>query len=48
MAGSDLPHDPKKALEFKNKGNDHFQNKNYEAAEQLYSKALVYILDWFP
>ncbi|KAK6598284.1 STIP1-like protein [Botrytis cinerea] len=40
MAGSDLPHDPKKALEFKNKGNDHFQNKNYEAAEQLYSKAI--------
>ncbi|TGO53695.1 hypothetical protein BCON_0119g00190 [Botryotinia convoluta] len=40
MAGSDLPHDPKKALEFKNKGNDHFQNKNYEAAEQFYSKAI--------
>lgn len=44
MAGSDLPRDPQKALEFKKKGNDHFGSGNYEAAEQLYSKALV----WFP
>ncbi|KAB8292482.1 hypothetical protein EYC80_008196 [Monilinia laxa] len=40
MAGSDPPHDPQKALEFKKRGNDHFQSGNYEAAEQLYSKAI--------
>ncbi|KAG4025295.1 hypothetical protein MFRU_061g00140 [Monilinia fructicola] len=40
MAGSDLPHDPQKALEFKKRGNDHFQSENYEAAEQFYSKAI--------
>lgn len=40
MAGSDLPQDPQKALEFKKRGNDHFQSGNYEAAEQLYSKAI--------
>ncbi|KAI9651340.1 hypothetical protein NHQ30_001379 [Ciborinia camelliae] len=40
MAGSDLPHDPQKALEFKKRGNDHFQSGNYEAAEQFYSKAI--------
>lgn len=48
MAGSDLPHDPHKALEFKKRGNDHFQTGNYEAAEQSYSKALVYLLDLLP
>ncbi|RAL61257.1 hypothetical protein DID88_010336 [Monilinia fructigena] len=40
MVGSDLPHDPQKALEFKKRGNDHFQSGNYEVAEQLYSKAI--------
>ncbi|KAM3076785.1 hypothetical protein ACMFMG_003743 [Clarireedia jacksonii] len=40
MAGSQAPHDPSKALDLKKKGNDHFQSGNYEAAGQLYAKAI--------
>ncbi|PQE27818.1 hypothetical protein CJF32_00010132 [Rutstroemia sp. NJR-2017a WRK4] len=40
MAGSQAPPDPNKALELKKKGNDHFQSGKYEAAEQLYAKAI--------
>ena len=41
MAGQDLPHDPAKALEYKEKGNKCFQAGDYYAAEELYTKAFV-------
>jgi STIP1 family protein 1 len=41
MAGQDLPHDPAKALEYKEKGNKCFQAGDYHGAEELYTKAFV-------
>lgn len=39
MAGQDIPADPAKALECKEKGNKCFQAGDYVGAEALYSKA---------
>jgi STIP1 family protein 1 len=41
MAGQDIPADPAKALECKEKGNKCFQAGDFVAAEALYSKAYV-------
>jgi len=41
MAGQDIPADPAKALEYKEKGNKCFQAGDYAGAEELYSQAYV-------
>ena len=41
MAGQDIPADPAKALECKEKGNKCFQSGDYAGAEELYSQAYV-------
>ena len=41
MAGQDIPTDPAKALEYKEKGNKCFQAGDYAGAEELYSQAYV-------
>jgi hypothetical protein len=46
MAGQDLPHDPAKALEYKEKGNKCFQAGDYHGAEELYTKAFVPLLSF--
>ncbi|KAI6708704.1 U-box domain-containing protein [Diplocarpon mali] len=40
VSSSELPADPAKALEYKDKGNKCFQSGDYEGAEVLYSKAI--------
>ncbi|PMD47157.1 U-box-domain-containing protein [Hyaloscypha variabilis F] len=42
MAGQDIPTDPAKALEYKEKGNKCFQAGDYAGAEELYSQAISY------
>ncbi|KAE9363240.1 U-box-domain-containing protein [Stipitochalara longipes BDJ] len=42
MAGQDIPADPAKALECKEKGNKCFQSGDYAGAEELYSQAISY------
>ena len=42
MVNADVPHDPAKALEYKESGNKCFQAGDYVQAEALYSKAYAY------
>jgi STIP1 homology and U-box containing protein 1 len=41
MAGQDIPSDPAKSLEWKEKGNKCFQAGDFVAAEEFYAKAFV-------